>query len=207
MPFGNNCPITHLSFEDPKGFRKVSIEKRALRQLWFTDQDPVTKELTFRHVNHPIYPFYIHNLVVREQLKSNIFLFMKKEMIPNNTLITSVLKEKFTNEVDFRSFLMSCTSNIAGTISSMKRMKSNLKAIIKAKGPPTLFITVSLADLRLEILQKILGIKPEDKDLWVKIKNNPHICDKYFTEQITNFIEKVLVEGLKAKNYFGKFEH
>ena len=107
---------------------------------------------------------------------------MKKEMIPNNTLITSVLKEKFTNEVDFRSFLMSCTSNIAGTISSMKRMKSNLKAIIKAKGPPTLFITVSLADLRLEILQKILGIKPEDKDLWVKIKNNPHICDKYFTE-------------------------
>ena len=84
-------------------------------------------------------------------------------------------------------------------------MKKSLKSMIASKGPMTLFMTVSFADLRIELLKKLLNIQT-NAELWKTIRYNPHIADALFTESLTNYIEEVIMKALGAKYYFIRFE-
>ena len=46
--------------------------------------DPITKKLTFPLIKDPIYTYYLHDKIVKEKIKDEVYIYMKKELIPNN---------------------------------------------------------------------------------------------------------------------------
>ena len=78
---------------------------------------------------------------------------------------------------------------------------------------PTLFFTVSFANLRSLALQGLLGVnakdKKQNKEIYEKLmkgKGNPHVQDQFFMQITQNIIELWLVQTLKAKYWWIRFE-
>ena len=76
-------------------------------------------------------------------------------------------------------------ANITGSSAYWFKMRQDLKAIIAAKGAPTLFFTFSSADLHWPELHS--SFSPDVAKLSVNDKrknviDNPHIVDWFFTK-------------------------
>ena len=61
----------------------------------------------------------------------NVTIYLKKERLPNSEPIAELLKQKFTEQEDMKSFLNSSTKSIPGTMAYYKSMEKNVEAMVK----------------------------------------------------------------------------
>ena len=87
----------------------------------------------------------------------------------------------------FMSKLSRYVGNITGSPSYWFKTCEDLKAIISQKGAPTIFFTLSAADMHWPELHSLFYMHPHDistRERMENVPSYPHLVDWYFTKRI-----------------------
>lgn len=74
-------------------------------------------------------------------------------------------------------------ANITGSSAYWYKLQQDLKSIIEYKGPPTIFFTLSSADMHWPELHQLFSSNVEDitsEERRMNVINNPHLVDWFF---------------------------
>ena len=107
------------------------------------------------------------------------------------------------------SKLSRCVANVTGSPAYWFKVKEDLKAIIVAKGAPTIFFTFSSADLYWPELHSLFSSNVESLSMEERRKNvidNPHLVDWFFTRRLESFLKHWLYETLDAEWHWYRYE-
>lgn len=114
----------------------------------------------------------------------------------NMTLTT--LKERLEQDPTFLKKIMFQSSNIQGTKAYWFARGKELIAMAEQLGMPTLFFTLSAADLHWPDLFKILAPDEDFQNISehrrrLLVKENPLIVDSFFLHRAETFIKEVII--------------
>jgi hypothetical protein len=100
-------------------------------------------------------------------------------------------------------------ANVTGSCAYWFKVKDDLKAIIVAKGAPTIFFTFSSADLYWPELHSLFSPNDDNLSKEDKRKNvidNPHLVDWFFTKRLESFLKHWLYDTLDAEWHWYRYE-
>lgn len=83
-------------------------------------------------------------------------------------------------------------AHIAGSSVLWYKLQHDLKSIIAYRGPPTIFFTLSAADMHWPELHQLSSSNINDlnsKERGMNVINNPNLVDWYFTKSVEQFLK------------------
>lgn len=114
------------------------------------------------------------------------------------------------SSTSFLSKLSRYVANVTGSSAYWFKVKGDLKAIIVAKGAPTIFFTFSSADLYWPELHSLFFSNVESLSMDEKRKNvidNLHLISLlFFTRRLESFLKHWLYETLDAEWHWYRYE-
>ncbi|KAK3922134.1 ATP-dependent DNA helicase [Frankliniella fusca] len=104
------------------------------------------------------------------------------------------------------------SSNIRGTKPYWKTRTGELMDMVEELGLPTIFLTLSCADLHWPDLFRVLTGNEDNSKLTEKerrdlLQKNPYIVDSFFHERVECFIETILKPKFKVLDYWYRVEY
>lgn len=116
-----------------------------------------------------------------------------------------VLKQKLKDNPTLNKKLMFQNANIQGTRPFWFARSRELVAMVEQLNLPTLFFTLSAADLHWPDLFRILAPDKEystlsERDRWKLVQDNPMIVDSFFSTRVKTYIDEV---HFNYNGYFG----
>lgn len=165
-----------------------------------------------RFANHKIFPYFAFNTVMRWECLSKGTVYMKDHPLMKKMNI-EVLKDLIKEKPDFMKDIMIYGSNIRGTREFWSSRSGELLAMSDSLRLPTIFFTVSAADMRwprlkeliLERIQ-ILSGSVTDKAYYQYVIDNPKTCCDYFYEIFTMFFEEIVLGAFEVVDYWYRYE-
>ena len=162
------------------------------------------------------YIFYVHSVLQKLQLNSQINIAMRK--VACSPLTAGTLSKNFkktVNQFIARDKAYSFMNAIKGTPAYWKKFLHEVLAMVKQLGIPTFFLTLSCADLRwnelISIISKLnrLNISEEDIDQMSyhercdTLNKNPVLVVRHFQYRVELFFKTIILDGPLGKtNYY-----
>ena len=148
-----------------------------------------------RFAKHPRFRYFALNSIMRWSALSNGGIFVKKNSNFKDMNVTQ-LREELEKNPGLIKKLMFYNSNLRGTRSYWYARGQELLSMVEQLGLPTLFFTLSAADLHWPDLFQLLA-PDEDLDTMSEAKRrklveqNPAKVDAFFSERGETFITEV----------------
>jgi len=161
------------------------------KHLMHYEDDRFNKHKTFR-----FFSTFALNSTMRWNALTDGHIFVKKNEEFENITVQE-LKDRLPDNPNLMKKIMFQGSNLRGTKSYWHARCGELKDMIEQLSLPTLFITLSAADLHWPDLFRLLTDKdPSDtseKERRTLLQENPMICDQFCDERIQSFIKNVSI--------------
>ena len=172
--------------------------------------EQVNGKWIYRFACHPRFAFWAYNILYRRRLLGQGNFFLKQNPGEANLTLEDLQQMLMSDSYEIvMKKLLRYAKNVTGTNAYWHEAKEQLKAIISQMGPPTIFWTLSCADLHWPEFHSLLSLKrnPDYQYLRDNIINNPHLIDWFFTQRTENFVKFWLYESLGAKWHWYRFEY
>ena len=100
-------------------------------------------------------------------------------------------------------------ATLRGTRQFWQKQRTRLTAMIDTLGLPTLFFTLSAADLQWPELANLLDVDDPQNctDRAKAVVDNPCLTDWFFYNRVMKFMEMFFIGILKANDYWLRFEY
>ena len=171
----------------------------------------INGNMVYRFASHPRFSYWALNMIQRKRALQQNSIFPKQN--PDESHLTMEELRKMANNNSsscFMSKISRYVANITGSSAYWFKIRQDLKAIIAAKGAPTIFFTFSSADLHWPELHSIFSPDVAKLSVNNKRKNvidNPHIVDWFFTKQLESFLKHWLYDTLNAEWHWYRYEY
>lgn len=148
-----------------------------------------------RFAQHVTFRFFVFNSWMRWRALADGNLFVKKNANLGN-MTASELKEKLDNDRGLLKKIMFYASNLRGTKSYWHARAGELRDMVEQLGLPTLFLTLSAADMHWEKLFQLITEEENVSSLSMQdkmklVQENPLIVDTFFHHRVQLFIRHV----------------
>jgi DNA replication protein DnaC len=184
-------------FPDGKGdpFEPGSLESKPdafKRLLYFADENP-DGSFSYRFAESKRFIFWCYNYLHQKRLNAGATFWLKNnpgEAAMTNGELQDILRDKAKSKQFIKRVSHHC-SRVKGTDSYWHSVRIDVETIIREKGPPTLFYTLSAADTRWERLHRLMG-HPKNKHITYNRRNNrlrahPHVAAHFFHKKVEIF--------------------
>ena len=158
----------------------------------------------YRFASHPRFAFWAYNMRYRKRLLGQGSYFLKQNPGESNSLQNLKDIVAANNHKAVMKILMRYAKNVLGT-----NAKQDLKAIISHMGAPTIFWTLSCAEMHWPDFHSLLSIENNSDNDHIRqnIIDNPHLIDWFVTIRTENFVKIWLYEILRASWHWYRFEY
>ncbi|KAE8745030.1 hypothetical protein FOCC_FOCC008342 [Frankliniella occidentalis] len=164
-----------------------------------------------RFEEHPRFRFFAMNSLMRWHAIEKGNLYAKKNDELSNLSVDELIEKMKEDPKVIHSIMYHCC-DIRGTKAYWKMRAKELIQMIEQLGMPTVFFTLSAADLQWPGLFKLLApdVPLESlsdamrRDL---VSKHPILVDKYFAERVKSFLHKVLKPKYKAVDHWYRIEY
>ncbi|KAK3925970.1 LOW QUALITY PROTEIN: ATP-dependent DNA helicase pfh1 [Frankliniella fusca] len=162
-----------------------------------------------RFAQHPRFRYYAFNSEMRWRALKNGGVYVKKNE-EFQDVSADYLKQKLEENPSL--IKKNYGSNLQGTRAFWFSKGKQLLAMFQQLKLPTLFFTLSSADMHWPELFKILAPDKDYNSLTSKerenlLQNNPMIADQFFHERVESFLKEVVIKKYKVKDYWYRTEY
>ena len=175
-----------------------------------------------RFASHSRFPYFVFNTRMRQQSCQLSSFFVNRFNRPEGRDVSiddiSAALSADSTDHDAQALLNSVVrsaGSLRGTRPFWNGKKHQLMSYIRALGKPSLFMTLSAADLQWDALARSMP----DYRLWkqasgkdrirIATKNlrlNPHIAATHFLRRFNTFLQQVLIPKFNVKDYWMRIE-
>ena len=175
-----------------------------------------------RFASHSRFPYFVFNTWMRQQSSQLSSFFVNRFNRPEgrDVSIEDISATLAADSGDYHAqallnSVVRSAASLRGTRPFWNGKKHQLMAYIRALGKPSLFMTLSAADLQWDALARSMP----DYDLWkqasgkdrirIATKNlrlNPHIAATHFERRFNHFLHSVLIPKFNVKDYWMRIE-
>ncbi|KAK3920379.1 ATP-dependent DNA helicase [Frankliniella fusca] len=163
-----------------------------------------------RFGKHPTFRFFAFNMWLRHTAIKAGKVFVDKDSNLKNMNVEE-LKAYLDQNVSARRKIMFMGSNLKGSKSYWKSRCGELRDMVEQIGLPTVFLTMSAADLYWPDLYRILTGKDINdismRERRLLIQENPIIVDLFFDYRLQIYIQEVLEPKYKVIDYWYRIEY
>ena len=149
-------------------------------------------------------------LVQRKRALQQNAIFLKQNPDESHLTIDELREMACSDKSSsFMSKLSRYVANITGSSAYWYKIREDLKAIILAKGAPTIFFTFSSADLHWPELHSLFSSNVDSLSVEDRRKNvidNPHLVDWFFTKRFESFLKHWLYDTMNAEWHWYRYE-
>ena len=204
-------------FPDGKGdptnpclHREVPFTERIKHLLKFAETT-VNGKFYFRFASHPRFSYWALNMIQRKRTMQQTAVFFKQN--PGEAHFTLEELRNMANEKKSQLFMAKVSryvANISGSSAYWYKLQQDLKSIIAFKGPPTIFFTLSSADMHWPELHQLFNSNIDDitaEERRMNVINNPHLVDWFFTKRVEQFVKHWLYNCLGAEWHRYRYEY
>ena len=204
-------------FPDGKGdptnpclHRDVPFNDRIKHLLKFAETT-VNGKFYFRFASHPRFSYWALNMIQRKRTMQQTAVFFKQN--PGEAHLTLEELRNMANEKKSQLFMAKVSryvANITGSSAYWHKLQQDLKSIIAYKGPPTIFFTLSSADMHWPELHQLFSSNVDDitsEERRMNVINNPHLVDWFFTKRVEQFVKHWLYNCLGAEWHWYRYEY
>ncbi|XP_046145856.1 uncharacterized protein LOC123989199 [Osmia bicornis bicornis] len=166
-----------------------------------------------RFANDCRFRFHCLNTLQRHEALIKSAIFCKKNDFTGS--IQQLRTELIRNPAILKK-LLSWGSKIRGTSTYWYQRRLELQAMVNQLGVPTLFLTLSSADLWWPCMMRHFGISSTEIEgmteaqlsrlMQEKLNENPLVADEYFSKRVEIFM-KILKTKLNIADYWYRFEY
>ena len=164
----------------------------------------------YRFASHPRFSYWALNMIQRKRALQQNSIFLQQNPDESHLTFEQLQEMACSNSsTSFTSKLSRYVANVTGSSAYWFKVKEDLKAIIVAKGAPTIFFTFSSSDLYWPELHSLFSSNVESLSMEEKRKNvidNPHLVDWFFTRRLESFLKHWLYETLDAEWHWYRYE-
>ena len=199
MAFPHLFPDGSCDFNDFSRLKTVTLREWAEQMIRHKDD---------RFAQDPRFRFYLLNMIQRHDACKQGAVFAKRSDIHGN--VEQLRSEAWHNPAILQK-LMFWSSKVRGSNPYWYQRQQELLALVNRLGAPTLFITLSSADLWWPCLTKHYGIPIEQlnsmseseiaKLMQKKLSQNPLIADEYFDLRVKEFL-RILNKKIKITDFW-----
>ncbi|KAK3917404.1 ATP-dependent DNA helicase RRM3 [Frankliniella fusca] len=164
-----------------------------------------------RFAKHPRYRFFALNSMMRWTALSDGNMFVEQNP-EYGSMTVKELKDKLKVDSKVLSKIMFHGRNIRGTKAFWRARSKELVEMVEQLKLPTLFFTLSAADLHWPELFAILS--PDEDQITMTegrrrqlIQENPVIVDTFFLDRVESFIDLVLRPKFNVKDFWFRIEY
>ncbi|KAE8744175.1 hypothetical protein FOCC_FOCC009183 [Frankliniella occidentalis] len=164
-----------------------------------------------RFAKHPRFRFFALNSMMRWTAISDGNMFVERNPEFSNMTVKD-LKDKLGEDPNVMSKIMFHARNIRGTKPFWKSKANELIEMVEQLKLPTVFFTLSSADLHWPELFSILA--PDEDQVTMSegrrrqlLQENPVIVDTFFLDRVESYIDLVLKPKFKVKDYWFRIEY
>ncbi|CAL1671665.1 unnamed protein product [Lasius platythorax] len=219
-PTGNSFPINkyrtegYLSMAFPHLFPDGMVDYTDFRQITKLSYSEWTKFLIeyhdHRYARDPRFRFHALNTMQRHESIMRSGVFAKKNDFTGNM---EQLAAEYNRNHNIVNKLLCWASKIRGSAPYLYQRKLELQAMVSQLGVPTLFLTLSSADLWWPCMYRHLGVSPGDhsekelsKIMQRKLNENPRVADEYFAKRVDEYM-KILGKKFNIQDFWWRFEY
>ena len=145
----------------------------------------------YRFASHPRFGYWAYNMLQRKRLLLLGNFYIKQnygESLPSIDELREMLHTN--NYSSLMKKIQYYAKNISGSNSYWYQVKEQLKATLQQFGTPTIFWTLSCAELHWPEFHALFGEVNYDYNTYRNnVVNNPHILDWFFTERVEAFVK------------------
>ena len=168
-----------------------------------------------RFRNHPRFAYFAMNCLFRWQALKNASICIRKNSALNQINDLDNLKKFLSKNESAYNSILSYNSNLRSTSSYWKSRTRELLQMIKIIGVPTIFFTLSAADIQWPELNRLYEIEQEmqliDESAQNRLRNKklnsePMTAAYFFNERVNFFVKKIIVPKFGAIEYWFRVE-
>ncbi|KAK3909608.1 ATP-dependent DNA helicase pfh1 [Frankliniella fusca] len=201
MAFPTLFPTGQADLRNPREF-SISPKKYFQHLLRYHDD---------RFAKHPRFRYFALNSIMRWTALSNGGIFVRKNSNFKN-MNAEQLKEELENDPSLIKKLMFYNSNLQGTRSFWYSKGQELLSMVEQLGLPTLFFTLSAADLHWPDLFKFLSPDEDPQSMSDArrrklVEQHPAKVDAFFTLRGKTFITEVLRKKFQINDLWYRIEY
>ncbi len=198
FPYGSGDP-----FEIDEQFNRETFLEKVKHLIGY--YEIINNRKKFRFAIHSRFILWIYNIQYRHATLNQGKFYLKQHPDHANLTIDQ-LKMKIENgDKSILKSIQRYMATIPGTSSFWFQLRCDLTSIIKSKGPPTAFFTLSFPTHYDPYLHEILKIPKNSSynEIDSFLKEAPHIVNEYFIHKYNEFKLEWLEKRLKGLPEFG----
>ena len=164
-----------------------------------------------RFAKNPRFRFFAMNSLMRWMALSNSKICIRRNHLMKNVENVNDLRQIFQQNTNAYKSVLAFNSNVRSTSSYWYFRSRELIDMVKHLGAPTIFITLSAADLYWSYLSNIFDDNMDEFNLLSEkeqlrrrarlVNENPMNTAYYFKERVEYFFQKILIPSLNIKDY------
>ena len=171
--------------------------------------DVVDGKYYWRFASHPRFPYWALNMKMRHQLLSQSNVYMQQH--PTDAELTvEDLQDMISRGIDAQH-LMNRLQRYAGKVQGSAQFWYQKHPLLDQKGPPTIFWTVSSADMHWPELHDLLphqhAREPTIGERVQAVIANPHLTDWFFCSRLKKWVNSWLYQSLDAEWHWYRIEY
>jgi len=161
-----------------------------------------------RFAKHPRFRYFALNTQMRHRALQNGRIYVRQNPEDAHLTVDELRDMVGHDNQALSSRVLHFGSTLRGTRQFWQKQKNRLTAMVDTLGLPTIFFTLSAADLQWPELANLLDVsEPNDSTARAKaVIKNPCLTDWFFYHRVLKFMDSFFVEILKANDYWLRFE-
>ena len=162
-----------------------------------------------RFAKHPRFRYFALNTQMRHRALQTGRIYVRQNPHDGH-LSVDELREMVTRDSDALSNrILHFGASLRGTRQFWQKQKKRLTAIIDTLGLPTVFFTLSAADLQWPELADLLNVeRAEGSSARSRaVIENPCLADCFFYHRVMKFMDAFFIDTLQANDYWLRFEY
>ena len=162
-----------------------------------------------RFAKHPRFRYFALNTQMRHRTLQTGRIYVRQNPHDGH-LSVEELREMVTHDSDALSNrILHFGANLRGTRQFWQKQKNRLTCMIDTLGLPTVFFTLSAADLQWPELADLLNVETAEGSTarCRAVIENPCLADWFFYHRVVKFMEAFFIDTLKANDYWLRFEY
>ena len=162
-----------------------------------------------RYANHPRFRYFVLNTLMRHHALQTGRIHVRENPHDGHLTIDELRDMVGHGSDRLSNRVLHFGATLRGTRQFWQKQKTRLTAMVDTLGLPTVFFTLSAADLQWPELANLLNVgETEDSAARSRaVVENPCMADWFFYHRVLKFMDIFFVGILKAKDYWVRFEY
>ena len=162
-----------------------------------------------RFAKHPRFRYFALNTQMRHRALQTGRIYVRQNPHDGHLSVDELRELVGHDNNAFTSRVLHFGATLRGTRQFWLKQKRRLISMVDTLGLPTVFFTLSAADLQWPELAKLLNVENHDNSATrsVAVVENPCLTNRFFYHRVLKFIDAFYISLLKAKDYWLRFEY